>query len=390
MFLRQPIGFVNISSPTSGGAVMANPLDNGGPPTDVNAKMRWVRVNISDILEGMDGLSWEQRGFYCTALFKMYARQDGIPFDDKAGSSVIGCNPRTFRCHRDALLSRGKFYVDAGTLRNSRVEREIADFCREVKRRREAALEREKRRRDAARVNSVQPEFEPNSNRIRTELGSNSTRTDTDFAPNCNQKANRNNVCDATAVVSEKHNDGGNQKPETRNQIISYPDAYASGQEIDNRFAPSEPAANAPPRSEADRLHREAYERGLRVKQGVAKKTSRPVGELDGSRGIELRDGKLTVVNGTLSKLQEEFPGIDFVAVCNKAASKIVRERYPSFDAAMAAIRQYAQYEVEAAAKAPTNGRPSKPQRQSILTGLDPKYRAKVEALRAEKAARDA
>jgi uncharacterized protein YdaU (DUF1376 family) len=201
------------------GDVMVNPLDNGGPPTDVSAKMRWVRVNISDILEGMEGLTWEQRGFYCTALFKMYARQDGIPFDDRAGSSVVGCNPRTFRCHRDALLSRGKFYVDAGTLRNSRVEREIAEFCREVKRRRDAALEREKRRREAAKANAVQPELEANSSRIQPEFEPNSTRTDAAFAPNWDEKANRNNVCDATALVKENHSASGNQKPETRNQI---------------------------------------------------------------------------------------------------------------------------------------------------------------------------
>jgi uncharacterized protein YdaU (DUF1376 family) len=194
-------------------------FDNGGPPLDIDAKMRWVRVNISDILEGMNGLSWEQRGFYCTALFKMYARQSGIPADDKVGASVIGCNPRTFRVHRDHLIATGKFYNEDGILKNSRVEREIADFCREVKRRRDAALEREKRRREASAAPSVQPELEANSNPIRTQFEPNSTPIEEQFAPNWDQKANENNVCTATTVVWEKHETGGNQKPETRNQI---------------------------------------------------------------------------------------------------------------------------------------------------------------------------
>lgn len=227
---------------------MAIQLDNGGPPLDADAKMRWVRVNISDILEGMDGLTWEQRGFYCTALFKMYARQNGIPFDDKAGAVILGCNPRTFRLHRDGLISRGKLYLDDGMLRNSRVEREIADFCREVKRRREAALEREKRRREAASRNTVQPELEANSNSIRPEFDLNSSRTEGSFAPNWDENSNENNVCIATTVVEENHEAGGNQKPETRNQKVrdkkeiarNGHDYWSKAMKVEGAFDPDE------------------------------------------------------------------------------------------------------------------------------------------------------
>lgn len=191
---------------------------NGGPPIDSDAKMRWVRVNISDILEGMDGLSWEQRGYYVTALFKMYARMEGLPYEEKAGSSVMRCDVRTYRRLRDHLIGIGKFYTEDGMLKNTRVEREITDFCREVKRRREAALEREKRRRNMADRQEVPADFQPTSPGLPTEFQEKSSEDPGDFHENARRKPNEINVCTATTVPEENHNSGGNQKPETRNQ----------------------------------------------------------------------------------------------------------------------------------------------------------------------------
>jgi uncharacterized protein YdaU (DUF1376 family) len=191
---------------------------NGGPPIDSDAKMRWVRVNISDILEGMDGLSWEQRGYYVTALFKMYARMDGLPYEEKAGSSVMRCDVRTYRRLRDHLIGIGKFYTEDGMLKNTRVEREITDFCREVKRRREAALEREKRRRDMSDRQEVPADFQPTSPGLPAEFHEKSSEDPGNFHENGKRKANEINVCTATTVAQPEHNSGGNQKPETRNQ----------------------------------------------------------------------------------------------------------------------------------------------------------------------------
>lgn len=82
-----------------------------------------------------------------------------------------------------------------------------------------------------------------------------------------------------------------------------------------------------------------------------ANSRNRPKGELDGSHGITFTGGKLTVVNGTLASLQAEFPGIDFSSVCNKAAPALAKLSYPTFEHAMATLRQYAQYAVDDAAK---------------------------------------
>jgi uncharacterized protein YdaU (DUF1376 family) len=157
-------------------------LDNGGPPLDDAApKLRWIKLNIAEFLEGIDELTYEQRGFYITALLKMYARHDGIPVDDRAGAHAMGCNPRTFRVHKAMLLEAGKFYVADGMLRNKRFDYELAEFTRQAKRRREAAIKRERERRDAItayatkqRSAPIRAEFEPNSSPIRAEFTPNS------------------------------------------------------------------------------------------------------------------------------------------------------------------------------------------------------------------------
>lgn len=123
--------------------------DNGGPPIDTDAKLRWVKVNITEILEGIEELSWEQRGYYLTALFKMYARMGGLPADKYEGAKAMRCDVRFFQRLRDQIVATGKFYIEDGLLKNSRVEREIADYVREHKKRRDAAIEREQRRREA-------------------------------------------------------------------------------------------------------------------------------------------------------------------------------------------------------------------------------------------------
>lgn len=198
---------------------MLSPGDNGGPPLDIDAKMRWVRFNLSDILEGMEGLTWEQRGFYCTALFKMYARMEGLPFDERQGSTALHCDVRTYRRFRDLLVKEGKFYVEDGQIKNKRVEREIADFCREVKRRRDAAIQREEKKRRAVVESEDPADFGETSAGLRADFGAKSEEFPEDVPENAWGKPNKNNVCTATAVVEKDHSSGGNQKPETRNQI---------------------------------------------------------------------------------------------------------------------------------------------------------------------------
>lgn len=99
--------------------------------------------------------------------------------------------------------------------------------------------------------------------------------------------------------------------------------------------------------SEADRLNRQAYERGLQLKQGSAAKsaraTQRTKGELDGSQGIKFEGGKLSVFNGSAAELLADFPGVDLKIVCNRAGPDVSRMSYPTRDDAMAILRKWAE-----------------------------------------------
>lgn len=190
---------------------------NGGPPIDIDAKMRWVRINITDLLEGMDKLTWEQRGFYCTVLFKMYATMGGLPFDEREGARELHCDVRTYRRMRDVLIERRKVYVADGQIRNTRVEYEITEFCREAKRRRDAAMERERRKRNAAEDGKDPADFGQTSGRLPADFGEKSDEIPANFPETSRKKPKEINGCTATALPEREHSSGGNQKPETRN-----------------------------------------------------------------------------------------------------------------------------------------------------------------------------
>lgn len=135
--------------------------DNGGPLIDDEsaAKIRYIKVNVAELLEGIAELTFEQRGYYLTALFSMYARMGGLPFDEREGAKIMRCDIRLYRRMRDTLIASGKLYADGDMIYNVRVEREIADYVREHKRRREAAIERESRKRAGADFSRTSPEL---------------------------------------------------------------------------------------------------------------------------------------------------------------------------------------------------------------------------------------
>jgi len=110
-----------------------------------------------------------------------------------------------------------------------------------------------------------------------------------------------------------------------------------------------------------------AYEAGLQIKQGVATKSARAtqaaVGELDGSKGITLREGRLTVSPEIASDLAAEYPGIDVKSVCDKAAPEVLKQRYPRRDDALASLRKWARCALEDKAR----GRGATPQKAATF-----------------------
>ena len=104
-----------------------------------------------------------------------------------------------------------------------------------------------------------------------------------------------------------------------------------------------EPSEDSP---SVDELHRQDLEEGERLKAGAASKRARAMrrrkGELDGSKGIDYSNGKLTVFNGAAAALTADFPGIDIAAVCDRAGPEVARFSYPSADDAMSVLRRHA------------------------------------------------
>lgn len=191
-------------------------IDNGGPPLEIDAKLRWVKVNITEILEGIEELSWEQRGYYLTALFKMYARMGGLPADKYEGAKAMRCDVRFFQRLRDQIVATGKFYVEDGLLKNSRVEREIAEYVREHKKRRDAALEREQRRREAEAGAQANAELHSTSGRLPGDFRETSGRSPGEVSDTSSRLEAENSTKsnDAPPQHYHKRTTNQNQEPE--------------------------------------------------------------------------------------------------------------------------------------------------------------------------------
>jgi hypothetical protein len=135
---------------------------------------------------------------------------------------------------------------------------------------------------------------------------------------------------------------------------VSVTASETAPEQIQNRTDPEDAQAREPG-GQVDRQWAEAYCRGIDIKGGKTAKSARAQlrtkGELDGSTGITLENGKLSVTNGSSAALASEFPGIDLAAVCNRAAPELMRQNYPTHDDAMAVLRKWAQIAQETASK---------------------------------------
>lgn len=98
-------------------------------------------------------------------------------------------------------------------------------------------------------------------------------------------------------------------------------------------------------------MHQRALEQGAKTKGSAVAKSARAAkrmtGELDGSDGIRLENGKLTITNGRAVQFTNDFPGVDLAAVCDRAAPEVMRANYPTADQASAIIRKWARIAME-------------------------------------------
>ena len=83
--------------------------------------MKWYKHDPAAFLEGVMGLTAEERGFYITLIDLLYAR-DGYDVQDELVCSAMGCNPRTWRVVKRRLMACGKVREVDGQLTANRVE----------------------------------------------------------------------------------------------------------------------------------------------------------------------------------------------------------------------------------------------------------------------------
>lgn len=89
-------------------------------------KLRWYKRDPVAALEGMSDLTLEEKGAYNTVLDLIYARDGKVDDDDRFIAGWLRCDVRVWRRIKTTLLERGKLYLDAGSLRNSRADAEVS------------------------------------------------------------------------------------------------------------------------------------------------------------------------------------------------------------------------------------------------------------------------
>ena len=87
-------------------------------------KLRWYKRDPNAALEGMMGLTLEERGAYNTLLDLIYSHEGSFPDDASVITRWLGCDPRVWRRIRTALINSGKLYIHGGRLRNQRADLE--------------------------------------------------------------------------------------------------------------------------------------------------------------------------------------------------------------------------------------------------------------------------
>ena len=88
-------------------------------------ELKWYKRDPAAALTGMMQLSLEERGAYNTVLDLIYTRDGNLPDDDRFIAGWMMVDVRVWRRIKAVLIGRGKLYIDAGLIRNSRADVEV-------------------------------------------------------------------------------------------------------------------------------------------------------------------------------------------------------------------------------------------------------------------------
>jgi hypothetical protein len=89
--------------------------------------MKWVKWDPAAFLEGVIGLSAEERGFYITLISLQYARapHNHHNVTDELVVKAMGCYPQVWRRVKAKLIACGKVRETDGKLTSNRVDTEV-------------------------------------------------------------------------------------------------------------------------------------------------------------------------------------------------------------------------------------------------------------------------
>jgi hypothetical protein len=87
--------------------------------------MKWYKRDPAAALEGMIGLTAEERGYYNTLLDLLYARAPRGEVTDLLVVKAMGERPQVWRRVKAALIAKGKVHDVEGKLTANRVETEV-------------------------------------------------------------------------------------------------------------------------------------------------------------------------------------------------------------------------------------------------------------------------
>jgi uncharacterized protein YdaU (DUF1376 family) len=107
----------------------------------MSRKLPWFKFFPRDFLDGVRGMTLEERGAYFTLLALMYDREGAIPEDERWLCGNLDCDPRVWRRLRDRLSRLGKIIPDVnGTISNARAIEEITSALSTAQLRRKSAV----------------------------------------------------------------------------------------------------------------------------------------------------------------------------------------------------------------------------------------------------------
>jgi uncharacterized protein YdaU (DUF1376 family) len=90
--------------------------------------MKWYKRDPNAALQGMMGLSLEERGAYNTILDLIYTSENRLHDDERFMCAWLRCDVRVWKRLRAALIVAGKITIEDGFIRNLRATSEI-DEC---------------------------------------------------------------------------------------------------------------------------------------------------------------------------------------------------------------------------------------------------------------------